>query len=184
MLISLLFLSACSSTPSIIALSPQLDPIAKQLHQVVPIAISSSDARSDNAVVKINQANGKVTLVSPAESPSLQLENMVRTGLSQAGYRIDPASSTHMNIALSTLLTDVNQSTFDYETKSNIIINVTATSGNKTLTKQYTIRGSRSDILTADYASLELELNKLLAEITRSIIVDPELNRFLTGANQ
>ncbi|MBV7315913.1 YajG family lipoprotein [Shewanella sp. NIFS-20-20] len=184
-LLSTLLLAGCASTPpNVIVLAPSVSGITAQIQQSTPLAITTLDTRKANFVVQFNQEDEAAKLVSPAEPPRQQIEAMMRQGFTDAGYQIDPASSTELTLALQTLLTQVDENALNYEASTLIIINVVATRGNQTLSKQFSNRGLRTGPFSADFASLELELNSLLAEISTAIITDSELNQFLTGANQ
>lgn len=179
-----LMLGACASqTPNYIVLDPQLDTIARQTEQNLPLSISTKDLRTANYVVKFEEGNGAARLVSPSDSPRAQLEAMLRKGFSEAGYQVDPASARTMHVELDRMLTLVTESTFDYEANTQIAIKVLATNGNKTLAKEFVTKGRKTGPMGADFASLELELNKLMTEITTAIIQDGEINQFLINGD-
>ena len=179
-----LMLGACASqTPNYIVLDPQLDTIARQTEQNLPLSISTKDLRTANYVVKFEEGDGAARLVSPSDSPRAQLETMLRKGFSEAGYQVDPASARTLHVELDRLLTLVTESTFNYEANTQIVIKVLATNGNKTLAKEFRTKGLKTGPMGADFASLELELNKLMTEITTAIIQDGEINQFLINGD-
>ena len=175
-----LFTVGCASQgPSHIALNPEVPTINQQTEIEHPVAIETIDTRSANFIVRFNEEDNAARLVSPTEAPRAQMDHVFRDGFTQAGYRIDPSSVTHMQFQLEQLLTDVDESTFGFEANSQIIINVIAKNANQELTKRYRAKGFLKGPFGADFATLELEMNKLLGELTRDIINDPELNQFI-----
>ena len=173
-------LCGCATqTPSHIALEPQVPQVQHQTHSLQNLAIETIDTRSANFIVRFNNEGDAAKLVSPSEAPRRQIDAVFRKGFTQAGYQIDPSAVQHVQFQLEQLLTDVNESTFGFEAKSNIIINVIAKNSTQELTKRYTARGTLSGPFSADFATLELEINKLLGQLSGDIINDPELNQFI-----
>ncbi|BAJ03323.1 YajG family lipoprotein [Shewanella violacea] len=173
-------LSACANhAPSHIALHPQVPKVQQQTNSRQTLAIETIDTRSANFIVRFNNGADAAKLVSPSEAPRKQMDRVFRAGFTQAGYQIDPSSVKHVQIQVEQLLTDVTESTFSFEAKSNIIINIIAKNSRQVLTKRYSARGTLSGPFSADYAQLELEMNKLLGQLSSEIINDPELNQFI-----
>ena len=168
-----------SQGPSHIALNPEVPPITQQTEVELPVALETIDTRSANFIVRFNDGDKAARLVSPTEAPRVQMDQVFRDGFTQAGYRIDPSSVNHMQFQLEQLLTNVDEGTFGFEANSQIIINVIAKNANQELTKRYRAKGLLKGPFGADFATLELEMNKLLGELTRDIINDPELNQFI-----
>ncbi|MGI2258963.1 YajG family lipoprotein [Shewanella sp. GXUN23E] len=184
-LTGLLLLGGCASqTPNYIVLDPQLQGISQQTAQALPLSVSTRDLRTANYVVKFDEGDGAAKLVSPSDSPRAQLEALLRKGFADAGYSIDPASARSLHVDLDQLLTLVTESTFGYEANTRIDIKVLATNGSHTLAKEFRTKGMRQGAMSADFATLELELNKLMTQIATAVIQDKELNEFLTQGGQ
>lgn len=181
-----LLVSACTShTPSYIVLNPQVPDISQHQTNSIPITLKTIDTRKANFVLRYDENNDASRLVSPAESPREQLENLFKKSFNQAGFEIIPNSAQpntkrHIEIQLEKLITTVNEDLFNYQANTDIIINIIVTNGNKTLTKRYNAKGKRKGFMSADFASLELEINQLLTQLSFDVIQDPELNQFLT----
>ncbi|MCL1138376.1 YajG family lipoprotein [Shewanella pneumatophori] len=176
---TLTMVGCASQGPSHIALNPEVPAITVQTETELPVALETIDTRSANFIVRFNDGDKAARLVSPTEAPRVQMDQVFRQGFTQAGYRIDPSAVNHMQIQLEQLLTDVHESTFGFEANSQVIINVIAKNANQELTKRYRAKGLLKGPLGADFATLELEMNKLIGELTRDIINDPELNQFI-----
>ncbi|MEZ9821581.1 YajG family lipoprotein [Shewanella sp. 10N.286.45.A1] len=172
-------IGCASQAPTHIALNPEVPNINQQTDIELPIAIDTIDTRSANFIVRFNDGDNAARLVSPSEAPRVQMDQVFRDGFSQAGYRVDPSSVKHLQIQLEQLLTDVDEGTFGFEANSQIVINVIAQNTNQSLTKRYRAKGLLKGPFSADFATLELEMNKLLGELTHDIINDPELNQFI-----
>lgn len=172
-------IGCASQAPTHIALNPEVPNINQQTNIELPIAIDTIDTRSANFIVRFNDGDNAARLVSPSEAPRVQMDQVFRDGFSQAGYRVDPSSVKHLQIQLEQLLTDVDEGTFGFEANSQIVINVIAQNTNQSLTKRYRAKGLLKGPFSADFATLELEMNKLLGELTHDIINDPELNQFI-----
>ncbi|MEI6858931.1 MAG: YajG family lipoprotein [Shewanella sp.] len=173
-------LSACASqTPNHIALNPQVPEVKKQTNSSQTLAIETIDIRSANFIVRFNNGDDAAKLVSPSEAPRKQIDQIFRKGFTTVGYQIDPSSVKHMQIQLEHLLTDVNESTFSFEAKTKIIINVIVKNTDQELTKRYSALSTLSGPFSADFATLELEINKLLGQLSSDILNDPELNQFI-----
>jgi len=180
LLAAALILSGCAvNAPLHIALSPQMPAVEVQTQTSQKIAIDTIYTRSANFIVRFNNSDDAAQLVSPTESPRKQMDTIFRQGFTQAGYQIDPSSVKKMQIQLEQLLTDVTESTFSYEASNLIIINVLVQNGTNELTKRFTARGTLSGPMSADFASLELEINKLLGQLSGQIINDDEISQFI-----
>lgn len=183
LLLSLIFitlLSACANhMPTHIALSPELTEIKQHTLSSQNVAIKMLDTRKANFIVRFNQGDDAAKLVSPAESPRKQLDALFRSGFTQAGYQVDPSVPQLLEFQLEYLLTDITESTFGFEAKTQIVINVDAKNSTKRLTKRYSAKGKLKGPFSADYATLELEINKLISALTTEIINDVELHQFI-----
>ncbi|QSX29154.1 YajG family lipoprotein [Shewanella cyperi] len=184
-LLAAVLLAGCASQPSYIALSPEL-PAVKSVAVGQLLTLSTVDNRKANFIVRINEDGKAARLVAPGESPQAQIEDLLRQGLTKAGYQFGAGSDTSVEFQLEQLLTDVNEGTFGFEANSNLVISVMAFrrpgGGNEQqyFSKRYTARGTLKGPFSADFATLELELNKLITKLSADILNDSELHQFLT----
>ncbi|MCS6172917.1 YajG family lipoprotein [Shewanella baltica] len=175
----LLFAGCASQNPTHMAFSPQVPNISQQTAQRVPISIETVDTRTVDYVARFIEEGTKTRLVGPSEPPKLLLDEVFRAGFSQAGYQIDPSATNSVQIQLEELQMDVTKKTFGYEAKHSVLIAVQAKNSTQELVKRYKAKGTLKGPLTPDFATLELDMNKLLGQLTGEILNDPELNQFL-----
>lgn len=171
-------LAACATAPTHVALSPAMPKVTQQT-SMSSLALQTLDNRRTPFALRFNSDSSKMKTYNPSESPSIQLDQVFRQGFAQAGYQIDPGATNNVELQLTELLTDVTENTFGYEANTKIVIDVIAKNSSQTLNKQYSAKGLLKGPLSPDFATLELDINKLLGEISGSIINDPELNQFL-----
>jgi uncharacterized lipoprotein len=178
--LSLFLLSGCASkAPTHIALNPTLPQVSQHTESVISLLLNTVDTRKDAAVVRFIEEGRVVRSVSLGEPIAKQLNQIYRQGMTHSGYQIDPAATNAVQFQVAHLQTDVIDTTFGYDTKTRISITAQAKNAHKTLTKTYNVRGTNEGAFTPDFATLELEFNKLLVELNQQILNDPELHQFL-----
>lgn len=179
-LVSVLLLSACAShEPTHIALNPSLGAVSLQTDSDIPVFVEVIDTRTKNFIVQFDEAPKPPRLVNASEPVRLQLESLFRSGMRKAGYVIDPAATKKVQFQLAYLLTDVTDNTFNYEAKTRLVINVKAQNARQELTKSFSGNGFLKGPLSPDFATLELDINKLINKLTSDILNDTELHQFL-----
>ncbi|MBB1268568.1 YajG family lipoprotein [Shewanella sp. SR44-3] len=178
--ITLILLSACASKgPTHIALNPTLPQVSQQTDSVISLMLNTVDSRSDATVVRFIEDEKVMRTVSLGEPIARQLNQIYRQGMTKSGYQIDPSATNSVQFQVTHLQSDVIDTTFGYDTKTRITVTALAKNAQKTLTKKYNIRGSNEGAFSPDFATLELEFNKLLGELNQQILNDPELHQFL-----
>lgn len=175
----LLFVGCASQKPTHMAFSPQIPDVKQQISRTIPISLETLDTRNVEYVARFIEEGTKTRLVGPSEPPKLQLDEVFRNGFAQAGYQIDPGASHSVQIQLEELQMDVTKKTFGYEAKHSVMIAVQARNSTQELVKRYKAKGTLKEPLTPDFATLELDMNKLLGQLSGEILNDPELNQFL-----
>ncbi len=174
-------LTACAtSQPSHVALNPTLGVINQQPSMLTPLRIETIDIRKANFIVRIHQSNGAAAkLISPSEPVRQQLDEVFRQGLIVAGYSTSANASQSVQFQLDTLLTDVTETTFGYEAKTQVTFNVIAKSNTLEFTKIFNGRSTLTGPFSSDFATLELDINSLLDKLTTEILNDAELHQFI-----
>ncbi|MDP5146209.1 YajG family lipoprotein [Shewanella sp. ULN5] len=180
--LSILLLSACASNePTHIALNPTLGAVSLHTNNDTAISFEMVDTRSKNFIVQFDQAPKPPRLVSASEPVRVQLDALFRAGMRKAGYVIDPAASKQVQFQLEYLLTDVTDNTMNYEAKTRLVINVKATNLRQEFTKSFSGNGYLKGAFSPDFATLELDINKLIDKLTTEILNDDELHQFLNN---
>jgi uncharacterized lipoprotein len=179
-IIPLLLLSACASKgPTHLSLNPSPAGVSEQTQAVIPIMVETIDVRKTPTVALFHKEGEQSRAVSLGEPIAKQLNLIFRQGLTQAGYQVDPAASHSVQFQVAHVLIEVTDTTFGYDTKSRVTITLLAKNALQTLTKVYNVRGTNEGAFSPDFATLELELNKLINELTAQILNDAELYKFL-----
>ncbi|QDE30210.1 MULTISPECIES: YajG family lipoprotein [Shewanella] len=179
-LLSTLLLTACASyEPTHIGLNPALGPVQLQTETNFPVMVETIDTREASFVVRFNEEGKAPKLVSASEPIRQQLDTLFRNGMSKAGYVIDPAAPNSVQFQLHYLLADVTDSTFSFESKTRLVINVLAKNSQQEFTKTYNANGYLKGPLSPDFATLELDITKLVDKLTTEIINDEELHQFI-----
>jgi|UPI00005553F7 uncharacterized lipoprotein len=179
-LLSTLLLSACASyEPTHVGLNPTLGPIQLQTEVDFPVLVDTIDTREASFVVRFNEEGKSPRLVSASEPIRQQLDTLFRNGMNKAGYVIDPAARNSVQFQLNYLLADVTDTTFSYESKTRLVINVLAKNSQQEFTKSYNANGYLKGPLSPDFATLELDITKLVDKLTTEILNDEELHQFI-----
>lgn len=173
-------LSGCASQdPNYIKLAPKLSSIASHASIDDTLAITTIDLRKANYVVRFDDKKDAAKLISPIIPPRKQLESLFEQGFKDMGYKISKQSRAFLHIDLDTLLTDVHETLFGYQANTNMIINVVAYHDNRTLSKKYHAKNTRTGPMRIGFSTLESDMNKLMGELVVNIVSDKELNQFL-----
>ena len=171
-------LLGCANTPQTLVLSPTI-PQVSGANAMANIALSSQDNRSVNYVARYLDGDKVSRFVSPEETPNITLERVFNEALTQAGYQIDPASNRSLNLSVDKVLTDVDESLLGFTATTQIAVTINAINGNLTFSKSYSGSSQLKGPMSADFASLELDINNLMTKISGKILNDAELVQFL-----
>jgi uncharacterized lipoprotein len=141
--------------------------------------VDTIDTREASFVVRFNEKGKTPRLVSASEPIRQQLDKLFRNGMIKAGYVIDPAARNSVQFQLNYLLADVTDTTFSFESKTRLVINVLAKNSQQEFTKTYNANGYLKGPLSPDFATLELDITKLVDKLTTEILNDEELHQFI-----
>ncbi|GLS82773.1 YajG family lipoprotein [Paraferrimonas haliotis] len=172
-------LSGCTTTYPQVA----LDPSAPQINQrhTGQLSFSSQDLRSANYIAKIKKSDDAAQLIAPTQPPRLQIQQLLSDAFAKQGYRIQAQAPVNVQLNLVDLKSVVEQKFYKYQANTNIELTLVADNGNQTLTKTYRGNAQRSAPLSADPATLELEINQLITKVLQEIVDDPELHSFIAN---
>ncbi|MCL1113862.1 MULTISPECIES: YajG family lipoprotein [Shewanella] len=179
-LLSSLLLTACASyEPTQIGLNPTLGPVNLQTESDLPVQVDTIDTREASFVLRITEDDKAPKLIGTTEPVRQQLDKLFRNGMIRAGYVVDPAARNSIQFQLNYLLADVTDTTFSFESKTRLVINVLAKNAQQQFTKSYSANGYLKGSLSPDFATLELDINQLIDKLTTEILNDDELHQFI-----
>lgn len=178
LIISTVLLTACSSTPASIQLSPKLSvaQTAQPLQSKSGWSIGSQDQRIAHYLIEISSGDDAATLINESQSSRLIIENNLRKQWLKEGLTYQADSPSKIEIQLIKLLTKVEQKNLTYENQSKIVINIKLRTENKIFSKTFTSRFTEEGIFTPEIKKLNTQLNTQLSQLLNEIIKDPELN--------
>ncbi|MGI2169177.1 YajG family lipoprotein [Shewanella sp. MF05960] len=179
-LLSSLLLTACASyEPTQIGLNPTLGAVSLQTESDTQVLIETIDTREASFVLRITEGDKTPQLIGTTEPMRQQLDKLFRNGMIKAGYVVDPAARNSVQFQLNYLLADVTDTTFSFESKTRLVINVLAKNAQQQFTKSYNANGYLKGPLSPDFATLELDINQLIDKLTTEILNDDELHQFI-----
>ena len=180
LLIAALGLGACSSAPHPILLSPSVPVSQQKINAFSPINIQVIDQRKANYLVEINGSDAEKRLLAPAVPPRTLLQKALIAGFNRANVSVTEQAPVTLDFYLDQLLVKVEQSTFDYDAKTSLILKVKGDSNKHTFSKDYKVNGTMNGAFKLDNATIEQELNRLIDKLTTDIINDRQLHQFLS----
>lgn len=175
-------ISACSSAPSHIIISPEVSQLSSNLPSLSgqslsgkSLALTVEDFRANHHLVQILKEGKAATLINGQS----QLTELIKTSLlksfKQQGINLNSASQNQLKVTIQTALINVEQTLFNYTTKSNIELIAELNNGNGTITKNYRVNGSSKGPLKPDLAVLGRDFNQQLGKALTRLLTDPEL---------
>jgi uncharacterized lipoprotein len=179
-LLSTLFLSACSNTPTSLKLTPSLDTniTVNKVEKKQKWALNSKDFRTARYLIAISTGDDVATLVNESTSTRLIVEKTLQKHWVNQGYRFtDKAGNSHqIEVQLIKLLAKVEQGTVSHETNINVIIKIQLNSDKSTFSKTFRSHYEENAPFRANIESLTTQLNTQLSQLLDQVVQDPELN--------
>lgn len=178
--LSILFLSACSNTPSSLQLTPKLDENIKktEIKSNKQWLIASQDLRTERYLIAISAGDDVATLINESSSTRSLIEKTLQAHWAKQGHQFTNKSSNQyqIDIQLLKLLAVVEQSTMSHETDINLIIKVQLKSNATTFSKTFRSHYEEKAPFSASVKDLSELLNTQLSQLLDQIVQDPELN--------
>jgi len=182
LLLSTLFLSACSTTPSSVKLTPQLTKTSN-MPQITAEdkpswLISSDDFRTARYLIAISSGDGVAELINESESSRSMIENVLYTQWEKQGvtFNEEKNNAYQLKVQLVTLLSEVEKGTVSDESDNNIVIKIQLTSDKKVFSKTFRSHSQEEFPFRASVDKLTEKLNTQLSQLLDQIVQDPELN--------
>ncbi|WP_426360450.1 YajG family lipoprotein [Pseudocolwellia sp. HL-MZ19] len=156
-------ISACSTAPKHVVVSPELIGYSKGVYLDNKIQLNVTDQRSSNYIVQIQQDDEPAKLLSSQNTLTNIIKETISPVLRKQGLGIDTFSNVYLDIMIDNALINVEQSLFSYTAKNTIALRVLVKNGDTVLTKNFNMSGSSNGPLKADIAVLERDFNNQLA---------------------
>lgn len=178
--LSILFLSACSSTPSSVQLTPQIDAnsVKNQVEVNKQWLLNSQDLRAQRYLIAISSGDDVATLINESVSTRSVIEKTLQTHWATQGHQFTSRSINgyQIDIQLLKLLAEVEQNTVSHETDINTVIKVQVKSGKTTFSKTFRSHFEEEAPFSPSIDGLTTKLNTQLSQLLNQIVQDPELN--------
>lgn len=176
--ISLFTLWGCSSTPTYTNITPQLnlEKNGQTFTNLQPWKIDSKDLRIARHVIEITDGDGVAKLINEQQSLRLLVEKSLTQAWIDHGLKTDSNSDYQIEIKLVKALAKVTESTFSYDTSSQMVIDVALSHQGKYFHKIFRSTKQWDGAFNNQIAGITDQLNKQLSLILKQIIEDQELN--------
>jgi len=180
LLFSLLFLSACSNTPSSLQLTPQLntDNITSPVESDQKWLLASQDLRTARYLIAISTGDDVATLINESSSTRAMVEQTLQAHWAKQGhiFTSDSYNEYKIDIQLIKLLAEVEQATLSHESDINVVIKVQLNSDKTTFSKTFRSHYEEKAPFNANVNKLSQQLTTQLSQLLDQIVQDPELN--------
>lgn len=178
--LSILFLSACSSTPNSLQLTPQVNEnnittLIKSDHSWL---LNSQDLRTAHYLIAISSGDDVATLINESSSTRAMIEKTLQNQWLKQGltFSANRYNDYQIDIQLIELLAEVEQSTFSHESNINVVIKVQLNSDKTTFSKTFRSHYQQEATLKVNINTLTQQLNTQLSQLLEQILQDSELN--------
>lgn len=180
LLLSSLFLFACTSTPTSLALAPQLDEnitINESTSKSIWL-LNSKDFRSARYLIAISSGDDVATLINESTSSRLAIAQTLQTHWVKQGHRFNKKEQNNNQIEIQVikLLAEVEQGSVSHETDINVVLKVQLSTSEKTFSKTFRSHYEEKSPFSADIEELTMQLNTQLSQLLDQVVQDPELN--------
>ncbi|WP_133408075.1 YajG family lipoprotein [Parashewanella tropica] len=183
-MLSMTLAGCASKAPTQIVLSPSVPHLSSVQTGISAISLQVVDRRQANFIVRQDSSATENHLVAPAVPPSKLISQVLTQAFENQHIAVTPQAPIRLTIYIDDLLADVIQESFEYQVSSKVILSLEAVKGIHSFKKRYQVTGSLSGSLQLDYSQLELELNKLIDQITSDVLNDSELNEFMASSTK
>lgn len=180
LLLSILFLSACSSTPTSLHLTPQIDEniTTTNITSDKKWQLISQDMRIERYLIAISSGDKVATLINESTNTRKLIEQTLKAHWSKQGHQFSNSNINgyQIDIQLLKLLAEVEQKTLTHETNINLVIKVQLKSEATTFSKTFRSHYEEKALFSASVDDLTQQLNMQLSQLLNQITQDPQLN--------
>jgi len=172
-------LMSCSTAPSHIIVSPELNSVASHHYNDKQVQLNVVDMRTSNFIVQILKKDKAATILSSQQRLEEIIANTLTTAWTKQGLIFNSLSTEKVNITIEKAVISVNQTAMSYDTQSEIRLQVEIINAKETLTNTFKIRSNSEGPLQADIAVLERDFNQQLSRLLGNILASKDIQTFL-----
>ena len=180
LLLSALFLSACSSTPSSVQLTPKLDKniTLTKVEDNKQWLLNSQDLRAERYLIAISSGDDVATLINESVSTRTLIEKTLQTHWVKQGHQFANSSINgyQIDIQLLKLLAEVEQNTVSHETDINVVIKIKLKSNKTSFSKTFRSHFEEEAPFSPSIEDLTTKLNTQLSKLLNQVVQDQEFN--------
>jgi uncharacterized lipoprotein len=177
--LTIIVLTACSSTAKKMVISPQISEIKSTVYALKSAQVNVIDMRPNRHVVAIHREGEAIELVSAHDHFDSIINGLYKQSLKNNGLLLDESSPNNIELIINSAEVHVYQELMKYKTTSQLSLTAKVTSGDKTLTKNFNNKGKSNGVLSADLAVLERNFNQQISDTITLIINDKEIQQLL-----
>jgi len=178
MMVSLLTLISCSSTPAYTDLMPALsiEKGAYTYSNQQPWKISSQDERVARHVIEVVDGDNVAQLVNEQQSLRLLVQDSLTQAWVDNQLKVDQNSDYKLDIKLVKVLATVTEASVSYDVSSQMMIKVALTHNGKAFIKLFRSNKQWNSAFSTNISNITERLNKQLSFLLIQIVEDQELN--------
>ena len=173
------FLISCSVLPTHVVVAPELLSLNNANYQNKQATFTVNDLRVAKHVIQILRKDEAAQLMTSQDTLTNIIEQSLLPHYKKQGLMINNAASNHIEVLIDKALINVDQTLMSYKVTNIIALRVKINNGEKTLTKNFNVKGSSNGPLKADIAVLERDFNQQLASLLTQILNHHELSSFM-----
>ncbi|MGY5450292.1 YajG family lipoprotein [Agarivorans sp. MS3-6] len=171
----LLGLSACSSTPQQVQLTPQIQLDGVPQHSIIA-AIKSQDLRPNRFLISIHQqGEEQAELIASGDNLRQTIELQLSAAWQQQGLGFVPESPNTITIDILELASEVEESSVKHTASSTMRLKVTVDTPHKTLAKQFRSTHTNEGAFSVNVNKQAVAMSQQLSELLTQIVNDPQL---------
>ncbi|MFH7565475.1 YajG family lipoprotein [Oceanimonas smirnovii] len=177
-------LSACASYyPIAVDVNPAPAEVGGGVYRGQTLALSSSDNRSSDFIIQIEQKDKSPVVVGAANNLRLQLEQALAQGFSTQGAFIEQGANTHATLELQEVLARVIRGHISYDVVQKVRVQLVLERNGQRITKQYR-RSAQQEFpgrLHPELDKVTDALNRQLSLMVQDILADRDVQSFING---
>lgn len=176
-----LCLSACAERPTLI-LSPSPDTPHVSLGSHELFSLTVEDLRTHQYVVAIHKEDEATRLIHANIPITKAVDLPLQNGWRNMGITLSRHGTNKVKVLVLEAQTDVEQSLLNYQSTTEIAIEVKIDVGTRQMSKVFSGKASEKAPLEPDVTKLESNFNRLLSKVLGEILSDPLVQEYLHKA--